>query len=202
MPQLECLGIAVVANKRKIRRDSNLVFCSLILPAPDKFVARRCVVRSDGRTIFQGSDATPATLELPSYATTHVLVYSCENLDDVRLVGLDWKPEPEADEPGFANLHIFAEPEYPMHMTDANHMSGNAHMLQSFRELMHLFRARVTVRPIGDNSFPPPGNCKGSAPVEGLPATQEISLIERDHSEMLGGGVNPADCASGGADNN
>jgi hypothetical protein len=199
MPQLECLGIAVVRNKRRIKRDANLVFCSLVLPAPDKFVARQCMVRSDEKEIFQGSDATHPTLALKSYARTHVLVYSCLDSREVQLRGLDWMPERDSD--GFVNLHIFAEPEYSeMHMTSAAHMAGNAHMLQSFRELMHLFRARVIISPIGEKRFLPQDDCPGSAAVDGLPAEQEISLIDR-HPPVSGGGVNPANCASGGADN-
>jgi len=86
-----------------------------------------------------------------------------------------------------------------MEMGSGSGMSGNAHMLESFRKLKHLFRAKVTIIPIGDKRFVEDDECGGSPAVDGLPEEQEASLTERNSDGREG--VEPSDCASAGCNN-
>jgi hypothetical protein len=189
VPPLQDLGIAVVNGKRKIRRDEDLIAFTVMLPPPFQFAAKRCFKRSDGKSVFVGDDGTAGTKNSKTYATTHIMSYHCTDPEELRLLGLDWTPEPDDD--GNINLHIFAEP-------DDAEMVEEGHVRNSFHETMHLFHAKLRLRGQKNATFEECA-CPTAVVVDGLPAEQEQSLIER--KALFGEGTDPANCAAGGSDN-
>jgi hypothetical protein len=207
MPPLEALRIPVISRKgkKKVNRNSDVVFCSFILPPPAQFVALNCsgaVTKNDRdggevglEPLFAGKDATATTKKMTLVGLALVLVYETPDVSAITVPGLKWRPKVQAGVEGkgkVANLHFFAERHMPKGKMK---MSSIAHRADAFRQLVRVLNADLKISSEVKKYDFGLKDCPGVQDVYGLDPDESVTLYQR---EELGGGGDPAACASAG----
>ena len=170
-PKIDPVKDAVLSGIARVDMDRSHFL--MRLDSPSRIIPVRHVNAS-----FVG--AASAQLHSP-FPLVHLFEYEIENLDSLRVHGLDWQP-PRNSDSELTSLHVFAEP-----LDDV----PNEHAMHAFGSLVAMFPG--TDLQLKDSTYAgkiplDPNAPSGNLP-QGLDPTEERSLSERAKS-----GTQPANC--------
>lgn len=154
----------LLQHVENIDRSPEKLFCSFVLPLPKEIHGIR-IARANGPIAAGRSLEGNSTAEIPLVQT---LIYTVEDMRQVGLSnGFSWNPQ--INEMGTINLHVWAEPEIDLLMT-----SSTGHATQAFTRLMGLFPGVDLHLEFG--AAAPVDKITG---IRGLNGWEENSLVER-----------------------